>query len=261
MTTTPNVGDNGQEAPPESPFDELFSRKASIAPMQTDDGPAPDTGRRIGYARVSRQDQVLDRQTDKLEAAGCTTIFTDKYTGASYRRPQFKKLCYSLEPGDTVIVTQLDRLGRNTHDTLRVLAAFSEHRVRFVVLNMGLDTGTAQGRFGMQLFASLAELEREWIRERTIAGLESARKRGNYGGRAKVVDQKKAASIVKWRFDYAMEVSAIAAKLKIGERTVYKFLREKAESDAAGTDDFYIKYGVDNYSEKMPNKGEELDDL
>ncbi|PZU00867.1 MAG: hypothetical protein DI630_13305 [Gordonia sp. (in: high G+C Gram-positive bacteria)] len=256
MATTPSNGDNAQEAPPKSPFDELFARKTTIPSIDKDSSPAPDTGVYIGYARVSRADQVLDRQTDRLKEAGCTTIFTDKYTGASLRRPQFQKMCYSLEPGDTVMVTQLDRLGRNMQDTLRVLSAFDELRVRFVVLNMGLDTATSQGRFVMGLFASLAELEREWIRERTIAGLESARKRGNFGGRAKVIDNKKAADIMKWRFDYDMEVAAVAAKARVGERTVYKFLRERAESDAAGVDDFYVKYGLDNYSPAMPDKGD-----
>lgn len=260
MTTTPSVGNDTHEAAPKSPFDELFARKTTIPEFRTDAEPAPDTGRRIGYARVSRTDQVLDRQTDLLEADGCSDIFVDRFTGADHRRPQFKKLCYSLEPGDTVVVTQLDRLGRNTADTLRILATFTEHRVRFVVLSLGLDTATAYGKFAITLFAGIAELEREFVRERTLAGLESARKRGHVGGRVKVIDNKRAASIMKWRFDYGMEVSAIAAKLKIGERTVYKFLRERAESDAAGVDDFYVKYGLDNYSAEMPDKGDEPED-
>lgn len=260
MTTTPHRADSVNEAPSTSPFDALFTSQNATPTIQAESELPSDTGRRVGYARVSRASQVLDRQLDALKKDGCTEIFQEHYTGTSLRRPEFQRMCYSLNPGDTVVVTQLDRLGRNANDTLRVVAAFTELRVRFVVLDLNLDTATPHGKFALTMFAAIAELERSFIYERTMAGLEAARKRGHRGGRAKVIDKKRAADIVKWRFEWDMEIPAIAAKLRISERTVYRFLREKKESDAAGSDEFYDKYEVDNYSDKMPHKGEEPDE-
>ena len=123
---------------------------------------------KIGYARVSTLDQKLELQLDDLKSYGCDVVFKEKVSGKNKSRPQLEKMIDQLRSGDVVVVWKLDRLGKG---------------VEFVSLKDGIDTGTATGRFTFNISASLAEFEREIIRERTMAGLEAARSRSRMGGR------------------------------------------------------------------------------
>ncbi|RDV11913.1 recombinase family protein [Pontibacter diazotrophicus] len=138
---------------------------------------------KIGYARVSTQDQKLELQLDALTQHGCGQIFREKKSGKSKERPELEKMISQLRSGDTVVVWKLDRLGRSLRDLIDLVSEFKERGVEFVSLQDGINTATPTGRFTFNIFASLAEFEREIIRERTKAGLDSAKTRGRKGGR------------------------------------------------------------------------------
>ncbi|WP_394342005.1 recombinase family protein [Spirosoma pollinicola] len=131
----------------------------------------------FGNARVSTQDQNLALQLDDLKKAGCQKIFQEKVSSAK-ERPQLRKLLEILREDDTVIVWKLDRLGRSLKELFTLVNDFQTQGIGFRSLNDTIDTTTAQGRLVFNLFASLAEFERNLIRERTKAGLAAARARG-----------------------------------------------------------------------------------
>lgn len=184
----------------------------------------------IGYGRVSTTDQQLDLQTDALTKAGCERIYSEKFSGATKDRPELNKLMQQVRSGDIVVVWRLDRLGRSTTDLIELINAFEKQGVLFKSLKENIDTATATGRLFFSFFAALAEFERNVIRERTIAGLASARARGRVGGRkpglSKAADIK--ASAAKTFYESGMPVQQICNLLSIGsKRTIYKYLREK----------------------------------
>ena len=129
---------------------------------------------KIGYARVSTQDQKLELQLNDLKAYGCEIIFQEKMSGKNKDRPELNKLINHLRNGDKVVVWKLDRLGRSLKDLIELVSLFRKKGVEFVSLKDGIDTSTATGRFTFNIFASLAEFEREIIKERTKAGLDAA---------------------------------------------------------------------------------------
>jgi DNA invertase Pin-like site-specific DNA recombinase len=124
---------------------------------------------KIGYARVSTQDQKLELQMDELTKYGCEIIFKEKLSGKTRERPELVKMLGQIRKGDVVVVWKLDRLGRSLKDLIDMVSSFREKGVEFVSLKDGIDTATATGRFTFNIFASVAEIEREIIRERTLA--------------------------------------------------------------------------------------------
>lgn len=146
----------------------------------------PDTpmGRKIGYARVSKIDQKLERQIDALKQVGCDKIFRDKgISGKRKSREGLDKALASLRSGDMLIVYKLDRLGRSVSHLAGLLEHFEQHKIHFCSLTEGLDTSTSGGRMIYHIFAAVAEFHRDLINENTMNGLEAARKRGRVGGR------------------------------------------------------------------------------
>jgi DNA invertase Pin-like site-specific DNA recombinase len=140
---------------------------------------------KIGYARVSTKDQSFDLQLDALKKTGCTKIYRDVASGAKAERPALKDLLDNIRTDDVLVVWKLDRLGRSLHHLVELVNELRGKNAGLQSLNDPIDTTTPQGRFGFNLFASLAEFERELIRERTHAGLSAARARGRRGGRPK----------------------------------------------------------------------------
>jgi DNA invertase Pin-like site-specific DNA recombinase len=138
---------------------------------------------RIGYARVSTRDQNLEMQLDALDKAGCKRIFTDKLSGAQVERPGLKEALSHLREADTLVVWKLDRLGRSVKGLVDLVNELEAHKVHFQSITDGVDTNTPAGRFFFHVMASLAQMERELIVERTRAGLEAARCAGRVGGR------------------------------------------------------------------------------
>jgi len=152
----------------------------------------------IGYARVSTSDQDLTLQTDALTAAGCDRICTDKISGAKTERPGLSEAMNLARNGDTLVIWKLDRLGRSMKGLVELAAELSARGVELRSLTDGIDTGTPTGRLLFHILASIAEMERELIRERTMAGLLAARGKGGRGkGRKSVLTPKKKATAAK----------------------------------------------------------------
>ncbi len=142
------------------------------------------SGRLIGYARVSTQDQTLDLQRDALRAAGCVEIFEDQgVSGVKEARTGLDAALASLEAGDCLVVWKLDRLGRSLRHLIDTLKALSDRGIGFRSIQDAIDTTTAGGRLYFHIMAALAEFERDLISERTKAGMAAAKARGVHVGR------------------------------------------------------------------------------
>jgi len=141
----------------------------------------------IGYARVSTQDQKPQLQLDALKGAGCERIFEEKASGAQRERPALKEALTFLREGDTLVVWKLDRLARSLRQLIDTIEALEERGIGLRSLTESIDTTTSGGRLVFHIFGALAEFERSIIRERTVAGLASARARGRLGGRPRAM--------------------------------------------------------------------------
>jgi len=137
----------------------------------------------IGYARVSKDEQNLDLQTDALNAAGAEKTFSDKMSGVMADRMGLADALSHLRKGDVLVVWKLDRLGRGTLQLMMLLNQLHERGVEFKSLTEGIDTTTPMGRFYFTMSSALAQLERDRLIERTRAGLTAAKARGRTGGR------------------------------------------------------------------------------
>jgi len=185
---------------------------------------------KIGYARVSTQEQNLSLQLDALQVAGCDTIYREKVTSAKKERPELQKLMGQLRVGDVVVVWKLDRLGRSLQDLVSLVNEVQGKGAEFQSLNDHIDTTTPQGKFTFHLFAALAEFERGIIRERTKAGLAAARARGRKGGRPKGLSKEAqhTAMIAETLYqDGDLTVKQICRQLSISRGTFYNYLRHR----------------------------------
>lgn len=145
------------------------------------------TGRRIGYVRVSDQDQSENLQLDALNQAGCCAIYRDHgLSGAKRHRPGLEAMLGDLQSGDTLTVWKLDRLGRSTIHLLEILNDLQARGIQFHAITQGFDTNTAVGRMIFGQLAVFAEYERSLISERTKAGMQAAKARGVHVGRPRV---------------------------------------------------------------------------
>jgi DNA invertase Pin-like site-specific DNA recombinase len=191
---------------------------------------------RIGYARVSTKDQSLDLQVDALRDAGCEQVFQEVASGTKTARPALDDLLSRLRAGDVLVIWKLDRLGRSLKHLVTLTAELMEREVGLVSLNDPIDTTTPQGRLVFNIFASLAEFERELIRERTQAGLKAARARGRKGGRpkglSKEAKQKAMAAETLYR-EGELSVQAICDQLGITKPTLYAYLRHRGVKTGA----------------------------
>lgn len=179
---------------------------------------------KIGYARVSTADQNLDAQTDRLTAAGCERIFTDKASGKLDRRPQLDAALDYLRPGDQLVVTKLDRLGRSLRHLLNLMADLERREVDLQVIDQGLDTSTPAGKLIFAVIGAVAEFERDLISERTLAGLAAARARGRKGGRRPVMTVDKARVARKMYDSREYTIDQIAKTIDVSRATIYRYL-------------------------------------
>jgi DNA invertase Pin-like site-specific DNA recombinase len=138
---------------------------------------------RIGYARVSTQDQDAAAQIAALKKAGCERIFREKASGGRWDRPELHRLLEQLRKGDVLVVWKLDRLSRSLKDVLILMEKIAQAGAGFRSLTEAIDTTSPGGRMMMQIVGTFAEFERAMLRERTRNGLEEARKQGRVGGR------------------------------------------------------------------------------
>ena len=181
----------------------------------------------IGYARVSSKEQKLDLQLDALRQEQCEVIFSEKISSGR-DRPELDNALSHLREGDTFVVWRLDRVGRSLKELVNIVATLQERKVNFKSLTDGIDTTTPIGRLQFGLFASLSQYEKELVRERTMAGLEAAKKRGKMGGRPKGLTEeaKRKAKLAKKLYqDHDLTVKEICQATQLSKATLYRYLK------------------------------------
>lgn len=139
-----------------------------------------------GYARVSTRQQDLSRQLDLLDRYECNKIYTEKISGVRANRPELNKLKKRVKENDKIIIESFSRLGRSTKDLIDLVYFFEKKGVKVISMKENFDTQTPQGKLMMTVFQAFSQFERDIIVERTKEGLESARARGNIGGRPRI---------------------------------------------------------------------------
>ncbi|WLS11922.1 recombinase family protein (plasmid) [Shinella sumterensis] len=179
---------------------------------------------RIGYARVSTDDQHLDLQRDALRKAGCQVIYEEAVSGKSANRPELEQCRKALRAGDTLVVWRLDRLGRSLPDLVHIVGELEGAGVGFESLTEKIETSSAAGRLVFHVFAALSEFERNLIRERTQAGLAAARARGRSGGRKPKLDATQVREIKALLRDPSIPVGAVAKRYNVSRTTLYKHI-------------------------------------
>ena len=177
---------------------------------------------RIGYARVSTDDQNLDLQRDALRQAGCSTIYEEAASGKSAARQELEQCRKALRAGDTLVVWRLDRLGRSLPDLVQIVADLEQRGVQFESLTEKIETGSAAGKLVFHVFAALAEFERNLIRERTRAGLVAARARGRAGGRKPKLSEAQIKEINEMVDAQKLPIGRIAELYGVSRTTIYK---------------------------------------
>ncbi len=177
---------------------------------------------KIGYARVSTTDQNLDLQLDALSAAECARIYQEQACGKSAERLVLVNCLQALRPGDVLVVWRLDRLGRSLPDLVRIVADLEAGGVGLESLTEKIETVSPTGKLVFHIFAALAEVERNMIRERTMAGLKAARARGHLGGRPEKLTAKDKQQIRTLLKDPTVRVKDVARRFGISLSTLYK---------------------------------------
>jgi DNA invertase Pin-like site-specific DNA recombinase len=181
---------------------------------------------KIGYARVSTEDQNLDGQVDALQKAGCDEIYKEKASGVSERAVLEEAIRY-LRAGDTLVVTKLDRLGRSLKKLIALVEELKDRGIHFESMDDGIDTSTSVGTFFFQVIGAFSELERNLIIERTQKGLQSARARGRTGGRPPTHNDNKKDMAYKEVMENKKSIKEIADSLGMSRMTIYRYIEKK----------------------------------
>lgn len=184
----------------------------------------------VGYARVSSTNQNIDLQINALKKYGVDKIYMEKQSAVKYR-PELDNMLDYVRAGDTVVVWKLDRIARSLKHLIDIVETLKAKQVNFVSITESIDTTTSLGKFFLQINGSFAELERNLIIERTKAGLQAAREKGNIGGRKpglsnEAIKKAKAAKKLYLDSDSNYTVDEICSTLNIGSKaTLYRYLR------------------------------------
>ena len=180
----------------------------------------------VGYMRVSTEDQTTQLQKDALLKYGADSrnIFKDKISGSQNIKKGLKEALDFLQPGDTLVVWKLDRLGRSLAHLIGIINALKEKEIGFVSLTEGMDTTTPSGELFFHIFGALAQFERTLIQERVKAGLKAAKARGRIGGRPRAIDTEKLATI-KNALDNGMSKAAICRTFDVKRSTLIDSLK------------------------------------
>lgn len=181
---------------------------------------------RVGYARVSTTKQDYDLQIEALKAAGCERIFSEKRSGKSTEgRTEFARLMKALNPGDTVVVTRLDRLARSSRDLLNIVHDLEQAACGFASLaETWCDTTSPMGKLLLTVLAGMAEFERSLIMARTEAGIQKARSQGKVFGRPSRLDAGQKRKIAE-RYAAGETMAQLAADYEVGEATIFRALQ------------------------------------
>ena len=187
------------------------------------------TTKTLGYARVSTTDQSLDRQADELTKAGADEVRTEVGSGKKgAERPAWDELLRSLRQGDTLMVTELSRLGRSTSQLSALADELKDRGVALRILNLGIDTGTPAGKLVYSIISAVAEMERELLIERTMSGLTAARARGRKGGRKQSITPAQIRRAQKLYDARDLTVSEIAKTVGCSRQTLYRYIDQGA---------------------------------
>lgn len=170
---------------------------------------------KIGYVRVSTEEQNEARQLKMMEEQQVEKVFIDKQSGKNTERPQFLEMMDFIRSGDVVIVESYSRLARSTKDLLSIVDEFDKKEVKFISLKESVDTTTPQGKLIFSIFASLAEFERAQMLQRQAEGIAIAKAEGKYKGRKpiEIEDEKFKAVVSRWRNG---EITAVYAMKELG---------------------------------------------
>lgn len=179
-----------------------------------------------GYARVSTAKQNLEVQLKAL--SNCDHIFYEKVSGASRCRPELQKLLETVKPDDTVVITKLCRLARNTRHLLEIAEYLDEQNVGLKILNLGIDTTTPTGRLMLTLIGAVAAFERSLLLERQAEGIALAKANGRYTGR-KATARAKTTEILELEAE-GLSKEEIAKQLRISRTSVYRILKAVREN-------------------------------
>jgi DNA invertase Pin-like site-specific DNA recombinase len=179
---------------------------------------------KIGYARVSTLDQVLDSQIDALTGAGVDRVFSETASGAKTDRIQLGAVLEFLRKGDTLVILKFDRLGRSLSHLLNIAEDLASRGVHLQSLTEGIDTATPAGKLFFALFGALAEFERDLIKERTNRGLAAAKARGKLGGRPRKLSAEKLKAIRQMADNPEVSISTIVDTYNISKSTYYRAL-------------------------------------
>src|SRR5690242_17337011 len=188
----------------------------------------PSGGLCVGYVRVSAIAQTLDQQNAALSAAGVTKTFSDTMSGARDDRPGLVALLDYVRGGDTVVVWKLDRLGRNTLHILETVKTLTDRGVTLISTTDGIDSSTAAGRMMIGVLGSLAEYERELVKERTALKRAMSLANGIKFGRRKKVAVPSHIATARRMKDDGRTARDIAKYLGVSRATLYRYLAEEA---------------------------------
>lgn len=185
----------------------------------------------LGYARVSTEHQNLTGQVAELQQAGATEIYQDKKTGKDLDREGLQSLLSTLETGDTLMVTKMDRIARNVSEGIKLIDELTGKGIKLHVLNMGLFDGTPTSKLIQNILLSVADWEREMMLERQKVGIAEAKKAGKYKGKPKKYTDKHkglehALELYSNRNDNGMTVKDICEITKVGRSTLYNKIKE-----------------------------------
>lgn len=184
---------------------------------------------KIGYIRVSTKEQNLDLQIKAMDREGCERVFTDKVSSVK-ERPGLEDCLRTLRAGDTLVVWKLDRLGRTLTKLVSLVEGFEKAGIQFKSLTESIDTTTAPGRFFFHIMAAFAQMERELIKERTMAGLDAARDQGRVGGRKRKMTDSKVAQARKL-LEAGESMGDVAKNFGVSLATLYRHLPASHEPD------------------------------
>jgi DNA invertase Pin-like site-specific DNA recombinase len=181
----------------------------------------------LGYGRVSKgEDQNDALQVEALKRAGCARIFSETASGGRWDRPKLHRMLDQLRPGDVVVVWKLDRLTRSLKDLLLIMEKIDAAAAGFRSLTESIDTTTPAGRMMMQMVGTFAEFERAVIRERTTAGLATARAKGRRGGRKPSLNEDQKADIADNVLSGRKTGADMARLYKVSQATITRTVAE-----------------------------------
>lgn len=180
----------------------------------------------IGYARCSSSSQSLDVQLEKLKAAGCSRVFSEKLSGREAdNRPELQRCLEYVREGDILVICKLDRMARSLLDLAKISDRLNRKGVALRVLDQAIDTSTAEGRLMFGMLGAFAEFERDLIRSRAAEGVRLARAKGVRFGRKEALSAEQKATLRRLRLEEGFSIGQLQAKYQIGRATVYRALQ------------------------------------